>query len=100
MTTTVNLVMSISKILITDKNKMGISESKIVEPCQTSVRELFPKIVNGWKSLAISYHRWDKVFKSGLSKFCGGQPLKNLKGYGLLSIFLKAVFHKIYLVHS
>ena len=27
---------------------------------------------------------WDKVFKSGLSKFCGRQPLKNLKGYGLL----------------
>ena len=25
-----------------------------------------------------------KVFKSGLSKFCGRQPLKNLKGYGLL----------------
>ena len=23
-------------------------------------------------------------FKSGLSKFCGRQPLKNLKGYGLL----------------
>ena len=27
---------------------------------------------------------WDKVFKSGLSKFCGRQPLKNLKGYDLL----------------
>ena len=27
---------------------------------------------------------WDKVFKSGLSKFCGRQTLKNLKGYGLL----------------
>ena len=26
----------------------------------------------------------DKFFKSGLSKFCGRQPLKNLKGYGLL----------------
>ena len=23
---------------------------------------------------------WDKVFKSGLSKFCGRQPLKYLKG--------------------
>ena len=22
--------------------------------------------------------KWDKVFKSGLSKFCGRQPLKNL----------------------
>ena len=27
---------------------------------------------------------WDKVFKNGPSKICGGQPLKNLKGYGLL----------------
>ena len=27
---------------------------------------------------------WNKVFKSGLSKFCGRQPLKNFKGYGLL----------------
>ena len=27
---------------------------------------------------------WDKVFKSELSKLCGRQPLKNLKGYGLL----------------
>ena len=27
---------------------------------------------------------WDKEFKSGLSKLCGKQPLKNLKSYGLL----------------
>ena len=25
-----------------------------------------------------------QAFKGGLSKFCGRQPLKNLKGYGLL----------------
>ena len=36
-----------------------------------------------------------QVFKSGLSKFCGRQPLKSFKGS-----FLKAVFHKIYLIHS
>ena len=24
-----------------------------------------------------SNHKWDKVFQSGLSKFCGRQPLKN-----------------------
>ena len=29
---------------------------------------------------------WDKVFKNGPSKICGRQPLKNLKGYGLLQI--------------
>ena len=27
---------------------------------------------------------WDKVFKNGPSKICGRQPLKSLKGYGLL----------------
>ena len=28
--------------------------------------------------------KWNKVFKSGLNTFCGRQPLKNLKRYGLL----------------
>ena len=28
--------------------------------------------------------KWDKVFKSALSKFCGRQPLQKLKRYGLL----------------
>ena len=34
---------------------------------------------------------WDEVFKSGLSKICGRQPLKSLKGYGLLkqTLFLQ-----------
>ena len=27
---------------------------------------------------------WDKVFKSGVIKFYGRQPLKKLKGYGSL----------------
>ena len=27
---------------------------------------------------------WDNIFKNGLSKACGRQPLKKLKGYGLL----------------
>ena len=27
---------------------------------------------------------WDKLFKIGSSNICGRQPLKNLKGYGLL----------------
>ena len=30
-------------------------------------------------------YNWDKVFKNGIRKICGGQPLKNLKGYGLLN---------------
>ena len=32
---------------------------------------------------SITYN-WDKVFKNGSSKISGRQPLKNLKGYGLL----------------
>ena len=31
-----------------------------------------------------SIYNWVKTFKCGLSKFCGRQPLKSLKGYGLL----------------
>ena len=30
-------------------------------------------------------YKWDKIFKSGPNKICGRQPLKHLKGYGLLS---------------
>ena len=29
---------------------------------------------------------WDKVFKSGSSKICGRQLLKNMKGYGVLDV--------------
>ena len=56
--------------------------------------------------LTIKFSRriiWNKVFKNGPSKICGRQPLKNLKGYGLLketpSNFLNAVSHRFYLVH-
>ena len=37
-----------------------------------------------WKYRAKALSKWDKVFKNGSSKICGRQPLKNLKGYGLL----------------
>ena len=49
---------------------------------------------------------WVKVYKNGPSKIRGRQPLKNLKWYGLPKLiissqsFLKAVFHKFYLVRS
>ena len=26
-------------------------------------------------------YEWDKVFENGLSKICGRQPVKNLKGF-------------------
>ena len=45
---------------------------------------------NFHKKFTHNYIR-EKVFKSGPSKNCGRQPLKNLKGYGLLrqTIFLQ-----------
>ena len=33
---------------------------------------------------------WDKVFKNGPRKICGRQPLKNMKGYGLLPMSVSA----------
>ena len=45
--------------------------------------------------------KWDKVFKRGLSKFCGRLPLKNLKEADHIPPnFLKAAFYNIYLIHS
>ena len=47
-----------------------------------------------------------QVFKNGSNKICGRQPLKHLKGYGLIladhipSNLLKAVFLKFYLIHT
>ena len=35
---------------------------------------------------------WVKVFKNGTSKFCGRQPLKNLKWYGLPRQILLGLF--------
>ena len=37
-------------------------------------------------------HIWDKVFKNGPSKISGRQPLKNLKGYGLLKQAIRCKF--------
>ena len=39
----------------------------------------------------ITGKKWDKVLKNGPSKICGRQPLKNLKGYGLLKAFVPNV---------
>ena len=45
-----------------------------------------------------------KILKNGPSKICGRQSLKNFKRYGLpyhfTSNFLKAVFHKFYMLNS
>ena len=43
------------------------------------------RVILAFKQLLSTTHEiWDKVFKSGPSKNCERQPLKNLKGYGLL----------------
>ena len=65
---------------------------------------LKPKLLYKFLTTFCLHHKWDKIFKNEPSKICGRQPLKNLKGYGLLqaghipSYFLKAVSHKFYLV--
>ena len=41
-----------------------------------------PILKNNYKWLLL--YIWDKVFKNGLGKICGRQPLKNLKEYDLL----------------
>ena len=46
---------------------------------RTPVDNCFGKFLEHW-------HTWDQVLKSGLSDICGWQPLKNLKGYGLLKL--------------
>ena len=38
------------------------------------------------KGFPVCRNKWANVFKSGLSKFCGSQPLKNLKGYGVQQV--------------
>ena len=61
-------------------------------------------VLRKYEALFISLMR-DKVLKNGPSKICERQPLKNLMDYDLPSDytppnFLKAAFHKFYLVHS
>ena len=42
------------------------------------------KLVFYWLQGQIGTNYWDKLFKNGPSKTCGRQPVKSLKGYGLL----------------
>ena len=65
-----------------------------------------------WVKLVLSTHslidvaRYDwtktavKLLKSGQNKTSGRQPLKKLEVKHITSNFLKAVFHKFYLIHS
>ena len=48
------------------------------------------------KELTISYIR-DKACKNGPSKICERQPLKNLKGYGLLKQIISfQIFERLF----
>ena len=49
----------------------------------TSINFLFNWLINNLLRKCID--RWDNVFENGPSEIYGGQPLKNLKWYGLLS---------------
>ena len=47
------------------------------------------------------YNKWDKVLCTGLSKFCGRQPFKNFKGYGLINswrFLLGSLFNTLFQV--
>ena len=64
---------------------------KGLRPSTKSTMTVFSSFIHAmkWKvKLEYTITIWDKVFKSGLSKFCGRQPLKNLKRYGLPQILL------------
>ena len=54
--------------------------------------------------LHLAKSKWDKVFKNGLNlrktAFKKFEGIWSAKAYHLPSIFLKAVFHKYYFVHS
>ena len=41
-------------------------------------------------------YKWVKVFKNGPRKICGRQPLKNVKGYGLLQAVPLQNFKRLY----
>ena len=52
------------------------------------------------KSCLNSSDKWVKLFKNRSSKTCARQSLKNASADHVTSNFWKAVFHKLYLVHS
>ena len=74
-----------------------------------SAKAVGPKRIHKFKYLKVlqtRIYKWVKVVKNGPSKIYGRLPLKNSKWYVLpeadhiTSNFLKAIFHKFYLVHS
>ena len=66
----------------------GISVKKALNNCKKEDQtNTIINVVTFYKE-----SKWGKAFKSGLSKFCGRQPLKNLKGYGLLKGLRKVCF--------
>ena len=56
--------------------------------------ELFAKMV-----LKAPTRKWDKVFKNRPCKICGRQPLKNLRWYGLLGLYLNTS-SQIFIIYS
>ena len=58
----------------------GDNINKVIFSLQKLSKKLLKWFFNN--QMKSNSDKWAKVFKSGLSKFCGRQPLKNLKGYG------------------
>ena len=76
-------VVSVVKIFVCWKSQVDLIKNLQKDPkCWKS--ELLKKNFSIIISVLICYI-WDKLFKNGPSKICRRQPLKYLKGYGLLS---------------
>ena len=58
----------------------------MVKLTQTICRQIADELFECLAICGIGTERvkWDKVFKNGPNKNSGRQPLKNLKGYGML----------------
>ena len=66
---------------------------------------VYYRCINSLSEFIESYYISDKVFKNGPRKICGRQPLKNLKGYGMLEQFLQILLDPVlntlsYILHD
>ena len=62
----------------------------LISLSENSLSSIGPVVLRNTKTPWDSIFNWVKVFKNEPSKICGRQPLKNLKGYGLLKALSSA----------
>ena len=80
-----NVISKIKNICFTKFKKSGKITSQLIS-CTTEFAKCEDRIcpLHCNFIIPILLRIWEKEFKNGPSKICGRQPLKNLKGYGLL----------------